>query len=62
MPAKKKQRRKSSPLIPFTDNKGHTVHLRENLTIGQLTRMGIKIDVGSIPKPWPNGLYVHTPK
>jgi hypothetical protein len=57
MPSKRK--RKSNRLIPFRDNKGNIVKFDERLTMDDLVKMGIRLELGPPTNPVPDGWYVH---
>jgi len=47
--------------LAFRDNKGRVIHLRDNLTIGELAVMGIKVGLAPREAPIKEGEFIHVP-
>jgi hypothetical protein len=62
----KKKKQKAKPqqveLLDFKDNKGNTIILPDNLTLGHLVTLGIKkIKLEPVGAPVPDFWYAHNP-
>lgn len=52
----------SSELMPFIDNKGHTIFLHSQTTIEDMVRLGINLHLEAKGKPLPDNWYAHSLK
>lgn len=48
-------------LLDFTNRDGKTIRLRDNMTIAELTEMGMRVTIGPVGAPTKPNQYVHVP-
>lgn len=68
MPTKTNTRARKSPksrtdpaTIPFINNKGRVIHMKGSMTIGELTRIGIKVSLVPRGTPLAKGQWKPAP-